>query len=329
MCELELILRKEDKIKYRYGGSRSMKEKVRFIEVNKPLKQAKQQRASYFTLLYPVIEPQSPTNYVYPQSSAPVRVLPIERNEVTGEVHPEDNTSRTTSPSAESNHQEGLEDFRHPYAIPLPDSDHGDFSSSPRKKGEDTTPLQKGSDATSEVQIEDNSSTPRPPAAELDHQEGLEYPRHQKTTSVSEIDKESSPASPSGMERDMSPLQNHRVSFSEGQMEENAFAYPPQSYNLEWLTHQMATQQVSESPNFEVVVMPLALYHHVMLTENMIIITFLSDCLFNREEHKLEIIKLPSDPNRVKKIIDHQTGVSHQNNQRDTLLSLRSPNYGN
>ena len=115
---------------------------------------------------------------MYPQSSAPVRVLPIDRNnEVISEVHPEDNTLRSISPSAELNNQE---DFRLPYAPPFPDSDYGDFSTSPRKIGEDTTPLQKGSDATSKVQIEDNSSTPRPPASELDHQEGLEYPRLQK-----------------------------------------------------------------------------------------------------------------------------------------------------
>ena len=87
---------------------------------------------------------------MYPQSSAPVRVLPIDRNnEVISEVHPEDNTLRSISPSSELNNQEGFEDFRLPYATPLPDSDYGDFSTSPRKKGEDTTPLQKGSDATS------------------------------------------------------------------------------------------------------------------------------------------------------------------------------------
>ena len=99
----------------------------------------------------------------------------------------------------------------------------------------------------------------------------------------------------------MNPLQNRRVSISEVyiRVEENAFAYPLQSYSLEWLTHQIATLQQgleSESPNFEVVVMPLALLPSCdVLTENMIIITFLSDCLFNLEEHKLEIIKLSSE----------------------------------
>ena len=326
MCELELILRKEDKIKYRYEGSWSTKEKVHFIEVNKLLKRAKQQRASS----YPVIEPQSPIapRYRFPQSTARVRTIK-RNNEATSEVHPEDNTSRTTSPSAESNHPVDFEDIRHQYATPLPDSDHGDSSTSPRKTDEDLTPLQKGSDTNSKIQMED-SSTSLPPAIELEHQEDLEYPRHQNATSVSVIDKKSFLATPSGVESDVSPLQNRKVSFSEVQMEENVSVYPPESNNLESLTHQNATLQrglESESPNSEVDVMPLALYHHVMLTENMIIITFLSDCLFNREEHKLEIIKLSSDPNRVKKIIDHQTGVSHQNNQRDTLLSLRSPNY--
>ena len=70
-------------------------------------------------------------------------------------------------------------------------------------------------------------------------------------------------------------------------------------------------------------VKPLALYYdHVMLTENMIVITFSTDCLFKGEEHKLEIIKLPSDPDRVRRIIDHQTGLSNQSNEEDKMLSL-------
>ena len=75
--------------------------------------------------------------------------------------------------------------------------------------------------------------------------------------------------------------------------------------------------------------MPLALYRGVMLTENnMIIIRFSSDCLFNGEEHKLEIIKLPSDPSRVKRIIDHQTGLLQQNSEEDMMLSLRNTKRG-
>ena len=70
-------------------------------------------------------------------------------------------------------------------------------------------------------------------------------------------------------------------------------------------------------------VMPLARYHHVIFTESKIIIQFVSDCIFNREERKLEIITVPSDPDRVKRIIDHQTGVSHQN--KDEVLTTNLP----
>ena len=69
--------------------------------------------------------------------------------------------------------------------------------------------------------------------------------------------------------------------------------------------------------------MALALDKRVVLTENMIIITFLSDCLFNGEEHALEIIELPSDPTRVTRIIGSQRGVLHQDNPEDKMLSLK------
>ena len=61
--------------------------------------------------------------------------------------------------------------------------------------------------------------------------------------------------------------------------------------------------------------MPLARYHHVIFTESMIIVKFVSDCIFNREERKLEIITEPSDPDRVKRIIDHQTGEKVRKNR--------------
>ena len=56
--------------------------------------------------------------------------------------------------------------------------------------------------------------------------------------------------------------------------------------------------------------------NQVYLTENLLVIEFSSDCLFNAEEHKLEIIELPSDPERIERIFDHQLGEEHHEDDR-------------
>ena len=259
MCELELILRKEDKIKYKYGHT---KEKIRFIGVNKLFKQAKRQRAHH--LQRPIIKPPSPIDPFF------FRSLPARRcsrspdldaiSVATSQEPKEDNSSRTISPPAEIDHQEGSE---YQNTTPTPEVNQEASPTSPRKTDKE---LKKSNDATSEVQTEDNSPSP-----DWDLQEDLDELRHRQTT----------------------PLPS------------------------------------TESPKFKGKVMSLALYHHVILTENTIIVKFFGDCLFNGEEHKLEIIKLPSDPTRVKKIIDHQTGVSNQNNKEDMMLSLMYAKHGN
>ena len=93
----------------------------------------------------------------------------------------------------------------------------------------------------------------------------------------------------------------------------------PEDYTAHFESVQTRGRTFSSSSK----VMPLAFNRQVILTENSIIVKFTSDCLFSGEEHKLEIIKLSSNADRVKRIIDHQTGVSHQNENEDTLLSLK------
>ena len=59
--------------------------------------------------------------------------------------------------------------------------------------------------------------------------------------------------------------------------------------------------------------------NQVHLTENLLAIEFTSDCLFSAEEHKLEIMEVPSDPKRRERIFDHQLGEEHHEEDRLAL----------
>ena len=132
---------------------------------------------------------------------------------------------------------------------------------------------------------------------------------------------------PTRKSKDMTTLLSTEKSSgatSEVQREENT---PASSQDHQNLKHQKEIAQVKKQDTIPLKPqdpgMALALDKCVMLTENMIVITFLSDCLFNGEEHALEIIKLPSDPTRKIRIIDSQSGVIHQDDQENKMLSLK------
>ena len=60
---------------------------------------------------------------------------------------------------------------------------------------------------------------------------------------------------------------------------------------------------------------PLAFHPKVKLEKNAIVIVFANQCVFSTIEHKLEIIKNNSDPERIKKILEYDSGVPPSKNE--------------
>ena len=294
MCELELILRKEDKIKYKCKYGRR-KEKVHLIEVNKLLQKAIQQRESKLG------RQQRESDYEE-ASFRGVGVSVVPDISSTGPVPTYQIPPTTTDPSQQT------------HSVPV-------------------QPVYQNVSVGS-VGTHLHSSPTVTYHQRLCGAIPVQFPqqRERSPTPTHPVPKPRSVPVQSPPPRERSPSPTYSVP--------NLCSVPVQSLQQSKRFHSVPNLRSVPVPSLrqgvstvtrdavmillqsQSCVMPLALHHHVTLTENMIVITFLSDCLFNGEEHKLEIIKLSSDPARVKRIIDHQTGLSNQSNEEDMMLSL-------
>ena len=256
MCDLELILRKEDKIEYKCMGIWS-KEESNSIEVKKLLPKIiarkKKQISSSSTQSNPM--PASPKG-TFPRTRSQLHSVAV--------------------------HDPNLKD----YPTPLSPESNTSLSGGKLK-----------SSSIEHIKETELSPTPPSPKAKSIH---IQLPRQVKIS-----DHESTAPSPGDNDR---PPYDASVCLSSPDYNRSvAVDHLREREHL--LQHASVDSPVS------------------LLTENVLAIKFTSDCLFSAEEHKLEIIKLPSDSDRVKRIIDHQTSLPYQNDKEDTQLSLKVDKY--
>ena len=407
MCDLELVLKKEDQIEYKCTG-RWRKEQTNYIEVKKLLKRLTarlKKHASSSSLASRTQKNalvQSPVDYGFSNlqlSSFAVMAADSPRPSSTSlETLPETEI-RPTPPSLKSNttltgDQHGSSTVEHTESSPVPPSPKSNTTLTGDQHGSSTVEHTESSpvppspksnttltgDQHGSSTVEHTESSPVPPSPKsnttltgdqhgsstVEHTESSPVPPSPKSNTTLTGDQHGS----SAVEHtESSPVPTsegqHRLSTIEHIKETESSPTPPSPKSNTSLTgDQLKTSSVEHGPTpkaksvqFEVLFQPTELvtvhrnpspdYYNipasvydpsqvpahvitdprVLLTEHMLVIEFTSDCLFSAEEHKLEIIKLPSNSERVKRIIDHQTGVASQNDEEDMLLSLKNDKY--
>ena len=252
MCDLELILRKEDKIEYKCMGRWRKKDQSN-VEVKKLLKRL---RAPKKALIQTPVEFGVASSSVVDSSSSVAVMMSSTVDSPSPNPTPLETLPETEISAMPPYNTRGQQESSTVQLPPSPNSN---------------TSLTEDQPKTSDSSVEYG---PTPKAKNVQFQDFPEVVALEPTSQLVVLDHDSAPV------YDPSKVPNHVITDS-----------------------------------------------RVLLTEHMLVIEFTSDCLFSAEEHKLEIIKLPSNRERVKRIIDHQTGVANQNDKEDMLLSLIPDRY--
>ena len=319
VCELELMLRKEDKIEYKCTG-RWGKEQSNYIEVKKLLKKLSVRKKKLASSLAPYISlPQrlvvlpSPDHIVSPSTDFPSstegymidpspdsdvdfyynRVSPVDHESTVQVRRPRDGAWRLwRDPPQRPGWYEAIHGVAN-YQGVSSTSAQVDYrvSNSPSPVDYGVSPPSQKSE-TSSVE---HGPTPKTKSVQF-----------QNIPEVVTMDRDPSPDN----------ISNSSFFSAVEHIEETESSPTPSSPK----SNTSFTGETSDPSQAKA-------DSRVLLTEHMLVIEFTSDCLFSAEEHKLEIIELPSNPKRVKRIIDHQTGIASQNDKDDMLLSLKNDKY--